>query len=154
MLVYVAADETPWNFGRCISSSMLIWATCLGRTREDDPANFQHIFGFPPPPGITVVHSFYRSPPRIRSLLGGSSTFYFQLRDNGSLTSPKVLADLTKQETVPTDARTRCGNKPPEWFAPSALDRYELWSLKEGRGVMIFRDKDTGAVFECSGPLN
>jgi hypothetical protein len=128
-------------------AAIMILAACSG-TWVDDGKNFDRVFGFDKPQGVTVIHSFYWKSSH------WSTEYRYFIALQPSTKFVEGLTDKSLAIPVAPDEKLldSCGEK-PQWFLPKPLARYEAWKPKTNDGYRIFRDKSDGTLFVCDQQL-
>ena len=116
-------------------------------TWEDDPGNWKRAFRSRKPDDVVVVHSkYWRSPHWTYEF-----EYFFQIEHND-----KVKKQLFEQNEVvrlqgeeAEEAKKHFFDEPPKWFAPKAIQEYEVWVFRDepDRNFKVFVDKKTGCLF-------
>ena len=116
-------------------------------TWEDDPHNWERAFRSKKPDDVVVLHSwFWRSPHWSYEF-----QYFFEIEHNDSL--EKQLFEQNKLIKLDgkdaTDAKNNYIVEPPDWFAPKAVDEYEIWVFEDEpeRNFRVFVDKETGNLY-------
>ncbi len=130
------------------ATALLVVSCCLAGcgyfmagSWEDDPKNFNRVFGYSPPEGVEVVHSLYTRFPH------WSHEHVFYLHFSAPNEFVRELIDrnnLNLSEQIwsrPEDG--------PEWFPAGSTSEWELWSEAGGpsSGLALLKHRETGEVF-------
>ena len=115
----------------------------------DDRKNFDRVFGFEPPPDVTVIHSYYWK----SSHWSTEYRYFIAIRPSTKFVDG--LTDLRVAVPVKPDDKLldSCGDKKPEWFLPKPPANYEAWKPKTNDRYRILRDKGDGTLFICDERL-
>jgi hypothetical protein len=118
-----------------------------GGTWEDDTDNWRRAFQSTQPDNVVVSHSkYWRS-----SHWTYEFEYFFEIEANGDLKdqlyTQNKLVELQGQDAV--GAKSDFFSTPPVWFAPKAVDKYEVWVYEDRKesNFCIFIDKETGTLF-------
>lgn len=116
-------------------------------TWEDDADNWKRAFQSIQPDDVVVLHSWYwRSPHWTYEF-----EYFFEIECNAALTeqlfTENKLIQLDSEDAV--IAKDNFFNDPPEWFAPKAVDEYEIWVFEDQpeRNFRVLIDKETCTLF-------
>lgn len=99
------------------------------------------------PDDVIVHHSqYWRSPHWSYEF-----EYYFEIQSNEELRqqlfSRNQLMKLDSQGVV--SEKKKCFSDCPDWFAPKAADKYDVWVFEDqpDRNFRVFIDKETGTLF-------
>ena len=116
-------------------------------TWEDDPKNWTRAFQSTKPPDVLVVHSkYWRSPHWSYEF-----QYFFEIAPNADLKRQLFSANKLRRVTGADAAKARknvSGNA-PAWFAPKAIDHYEVWVFENepDRNFRVLIDSASGQMF-------
>jgi hypothetical protein len=116
-------------------------------TWDDAPENWSRAFQSTKPADVVVVHSRYWRTPHWTYEAG----YLFEIQPNAALREQLFRRNrLRALQDAEVAAATRpCVGACPVWFAPKALQEYEIWVYADepDGSFMILIDKKLGTMF-------
>lgn len=116
-------------------------------TWQDDPKNWNRIFGSPKPKDVTVVRSWYLRTPH----WSYEVEYLIQIAANAKLKKAWLaLGELKRLDSPDEIAEAhRFTERRPKWFAPKDRAEYEVWvrSNEPHSKFRVFVDRETGDLF-------
>jgi hypothetical protein len=116
-------------------------------TWEDDPGNWQKAFRTIKPDDVVVVHSRYWRSPHWSYEAG----YMFEIAANDALRQQLFRENRLVRLEGPAaaDSKQLCFTECPPWFAPKAIEQYDVWGYaEEPKGnFRVLIDRDTGTIF-------
>jgi hypothetical protein len=115
-------------------------------TWEDDSGNWERAFKSTKPDDVKIVHSkHWRSPHWTYEF-----AYFFEIEANAKLKEQMFTQNKLRQLAGSDAANAKEDTwDPPAWFAPKAVDAYDVWIYEEEpRGnFRVLIDKETGTIF-------
>jgi len=120
---------------------------CSSGTWENDSGNWERAFQTQKPDDVTVLHSkYWRSPHWSYEF-----EYFFEIEQNDKLKEQLFTQNkLVKLKgKAAEEAKKKSFGESPKWFAPEAVDNYEVWVYKDdtGSNFRVFVEKSTGNLF-------
>jgi hypothetical protein len=116
-------------------------------TWEDDPDNWGRAFHSKKPDSAIILHSkYWRSPHWTYEF-----QYFFEIEQNYDLKKQLFTQNklIQLQGVAAREAKDKFFGESPKWFAPKAVNSYEVW-VYEDKNQSNFRvlvDKVTGNIF-------
>jgi hypothetical protein len=139
-----------WTTGVCLAFVLLLSAGCgyvSSGTWDDDPANWKKAFKSQKPDDVVVVHSQYWRTAHWSYEAG----YMFEIASNARLREQFFKENRLSRMVGPAaaEAKEMCFRKCPSWFAPKAVEAYEVWGYSdEPKGnFRVLIDRTTGTMF-------
>ena len=116
---------------------------------EDDSGNWGRALQSAQPNDVVVVHSLYWRAPHWSYEAG----YLFEIQPNETLRKQLFSENKLRQlqtSDIHLDARPRpCFGKCPAWFAPKAIENYEIWEYADDQNskFRVLIEKSTGRIF-------
>jgi hypothetical protein len=110
---------------------------------EEDPKNWWRAFRSAKPGHVVVVHSLYWRSPHWTYEAG----YAFEIKANQKFRD-QLFRDNELRQVQERDTKSLCFSC-PAWFAPGALDRYDVWAYAKwpDSKFRVLVDKVTGNIF-------
>lgn len=116
-------------------------------TWEDDAGNWNRAFRSEKPKDVVVLHSKYWRSPHFTY----EFEYFFEIQYNEAL--QRQLFEENKLTRIDGDDAAEAKNnfleEAPEWFAPKAVDEYDVWIFEDDplSNFRVFIDRETGNMF-------
>lgn len=131
----------------------LVLLVCLGclsaGTWENDSGNWKRAFSSDPPPGITVVNSWYWRSAHWTL----EHEYFFEIEVTDEMAQALISSDgLHKLDSPGNLGGSLYFHEKPEWFAPKPFGSYDIYMYVEGTSgasghFIILVDRESGHIF-------